>query len=179
MVRIALGTSRFWVRDGFRLRAATEDDGELLMLVETTASVVGCSGCGTRARSKGRRRTKVRDLPVGGRPTVLVWSKRMWRCPEAACDVGSWSETSPHIRPRAVLSERARSEAARRVGEDGVSVSAVARGLGVGWSRVMDEHRWRSRPDRWATGFVDLEWGRLLDSCSGPFRGCCQGFPSL
>ena len=32
--------------DGFRLRAATEDDGELLMLAETTASVVGCSGCG-------------------------------------------------------------------------------------------------------------------------------------
>ena len=57
---------------GFRLLGATEDDGELLMLVETTASVVGCSGCGTRARSKGRRRTRVWDLPVGGRPTVLV-----------------------------------------------------------------------------------------------------------
>ena len=81
--------------DGFGLLAATEDDGELLMLVETDADVVGCSGCGTRARSKGRRRTKVRDLPVGGRPTVLVWSKRVWRCPEAACEVGSWSETSP------------------------------------------------------------------------------------
>ena len=94
--------------DGFRLRAATEDDGELLMLVETTGSVMGCSGCGTRARSKGRRRTKVRDLPVGGRPVVLVWSKRVWRCPEGACEIGSWSETSPHIRPRAVLSEWAR-----------------------------------------------------------------------
>ena len=92
--------------DGFRLRAATEDDGELLMLVETTASVVGCWGCGTRARSKGRRRTRVRDLLVGGRPVVLVWSKRVWRCAESACEVGSWSETSPHVRPRRVLSER-------------------------------------------------------------------------
>ena len=81
--------------DGFGLRAATEDDGELLMLVETTAAVVGCSGCGTRARSSGRRRTKVRDLPVGGRPTVLVWCMGVWRCAEAACEVGSWSETSP------------------------------------------------------------------------------------
>ena len=187
--------------DGFRLRAATEDDGELLMLVETTASVVGCSGCGTRARSKGRRRTKVRDLRVGGRPTVLVWSKRVWRCPEAGCDVGSWSETSPLIRPRAVLSERARQEAARRVGEDGVSVAAVARGLGVGWSTVMDavrdfgeplveelgslsgvrslgmdEHRWRSRPDRWATGFVDLEWGRLLEVVQGRSGAAARGF---
>ena len=72
---------------------------------------------------------------------MLVWSKRVWRCPEQGCDVGSWSETSPHIRPRAVLSERARSEAARRVGEDGVSVAAVARGLGVGWSTVIDAVR--------------------------------------
>ena len=70
--------------DGFRLLAATEDDGELLMLVETTGSVVCCSGCGTRARSKGRRRTRVRGLPVGGRPTVLVWSKRVWRRVEGA-----------------------------------------------------------------------------------------------
>ena len=40
-----------------------------------------------------------------------------------------------------MLSERARREAARRVGEDGVSVAAVARGLGVGWSTVMDAVR--------------------------------------
>ena len=188
--------------DGFRLLGATDDDGELLMLVETTATVVGRAGCGTRARSKGRRRTKVRDLPVGGRPAVLVWSKRVWRCPEAACEVGSWSETSPVIRPRAVLSERARREAVRGVGEDGVSVAAVARSLGVGWSTVMeavrqfgeplvaeqlgslsgvrslgmDEHRWRSRPDRWATGFVDLETGRLLEVVQGRSGAAARGF---
>ena len=120
--------------DGFGLLSATDDDGELLMLVETTASVVGCSVCGTRARWRGRRRTKVRDLAVGGRPAV-------WRCPEAACEVGSWSETSPLIRPRAVLAERARREAVRRVGEDGTSVAAVARSLGVGWSTVMEAVR--------------------------------------
>ena len=188
--------------DGFRLLAATEDEGELLMLVETDADVVGCSGCGTRARSKGRRRTKVRDLPVGGRPTVLVWSKRVWRCAEAACEVGSWSETSPHIRPRAVLAERARRDAARRVGEDGTSVAAVARRLGVGWSTIMDavrefgepmveeqlgslagvrslgmdEHRWRSRPDKWATGFCDLETGRLIEVVQGRSGAAARGF---
>ncbi|MCY4369578.1 MAG: hypothetical protein OXF41_09220 [bacterium] len=139
---------------------------------------------------------------MGGRPTVLVWCMGVWRCAEAACDVGSWSETSPHIRPRAVLSERARREAARRVGEDRVSVAAVARGLGVGWSTVMDavrefgeplveeqlgslagvrslgmdEHRWRSRPDRWATGFVDLESGRLLEVVQGRSGAAAKGF---
>ena len=47
---------------------------------------------------------------------------------------GSWTETSPLIRPRAVLSDRSRREVARRVGEDGVSVAAVARSLAVDWS---------------------------------------------
>ena len=89
--------------DGFRLVAVTEADGELLMGVETDASWVACSACGTRAKSKGRRKTMVRDLPVGGRPVVLVWYKRRWRCPEADCGVKSWTETNPQICPRAVL----------------------------------------------------------------------------
>ena len=185
--------------DGFRLRTATEDDGELLMLVETTASVVGCSGCGTRARSKGRRRTKVRDLPVGGRPTVLVWSKRVWRCPLQGCDVGSWSETSPHIRPRAVLSERARREAARWVGEDGVSVAGgwLVDGDGSGkgvrgttgrrtagvFGRCAVSGYGRA-PVEVASGSVGnrirgSRVGPAARSGSGTFRGCCQGFPSL
>ena len=188
--------------DGFRLVAATEADGELLMGVETDASWVACSVCGTRAKSKGRRKTMVRDLPVGGRPVVLVWFKRRWRCPEADCGVKSWTETSPQIRPRAVLSERARREAARRVGEDGRSVAAVAREFGVGWSTVMDavrrfgeplveaqlgslrdvaalgmdEHRWRSAPDKWATGFVDLGTGRLLDVVQGRSGAAARRF---
>lgn len=57
---------------------ATEGEGGLLMLVETREGVVGCSGCGTRARSKGRCRTRVRDLPTGGRPdhvgAVVAWT---------------------------------------------------------------------------------------------------------
>jgi transposase len=50
--------------------------GELWLYVETTADVVGCSECGTRATGHGRARTAVRDLPISGRPTVLMWSKR-------------------------------------------------------------------------------------------------------
>ena len=86
--------------EGFVLLAAAEVDGELHQLVETQAAVVGCRGCGTRAVSKGRRRTKVRDLSSGGRPVVVVWAKRIWRCPDADCDVKTWSGgQSPH-RPR-------------------------------------------------------------------------------
>ena len=79
----------------------------------------------------------MRDLPAGGRPVVLVWFKRVWRCPEAACAQRTWSERSEGIRPRAVLTERARAECARRVGQDATDVARVAADLGVGWGTVM------------------------------------------
>ncbi len=59
--------------EGFVLLAAVEVDGELHQLVETEAAVVGRPGCGTRAASKGRRRTRLRDLASGGRAVVVVW----------------------------------------------------------------------------------------------------------
>ena len=67
--------------DGFAVLATAEVDGELELLVETTAGLVGCPGCGAVARSKDRRPTWVRDLPLAGRPVVLCWWKRIWCCP--------------------------------------------------------------------------------------------------
>ena len=99
---------------GFRLLAAVEVDGELHQLVETTDAVVGCSGCGTRAVSNDVR---ICDLLSGGRPVVLVWSKRIWRCPDPNCGVGSWGERADAIAPRASMTERARAEPCRQVGE--------------------------------------------------------------
>jgi transposase len=51
--------------------------------------------------------------------------------------VATWTETSPAIAPRASLTERARAEACRRVGQDGHSVAQVATAFGVSWSTVM------------------------------------------
>jgi transposase len=178
--------------DGFRLLAATRHGHELVLLVETTTDRDVCRSCGVRAGSKGRARTTVRDVPIGGRPTVLVWKKRIWRCEQPECDAGSWRETTSAIRPRAVLTERARAWAVRQVGRDALSVAQVARELGVGWHTIMgavvelgeqlladddrlervvalglDEHNflrgsYRS-PTSWVTSFVDLDAGRLLD----------------
>jgi transposase len=135
---------------------------------------------------------RVRDLPIGGQPVVLAWRKRIWRCREETCEVGTWTERMAAIRPRAVLTERARAEACRRVGKDAHAVAAVARDLGVGWATIMravadhgtplvedptrlqpvaalglDETSFlkatRVAPTRWVTGLVDLERGRLLD----------------
>lgn len=181
---------------GFRLLVAAEIDGELHQLVETTATVVGCPACGTRALSKGRRKVRVRDLPAGGRRVVVVWWKRIWRCPDPDCEVASWSEQSEAIAPRASMTERARAEACRQVGEQNRSVACVARDFGVGWSTIMAAVEDYGRPrvddsrrlvgvralgldevaflraNAWrhtvfATNFVDLVRGRLLDVAPG------------
>lgn len=182
--------------DGFVVRAAAVVGGELHQLIETAQGVVGCASCGVAARPHGRREVRVRDLPSGGRPVVLVWSKRVWRCEDPDCSVRTWTETNAAIAPRASLSERARRDACRRVGRDGHSVAQVARDLGVGWSTVMGAVRDYGQPlvedpDRigevaalgmdetsflagnqfhhtlYITGFVDLSRHRLLDVVPG------------
>ena len=108
--------------DGFVVCAQVHDGEQWWLAVETTVDVVGCEACGTRAVGHGRRVVKVRDLAIAGEPVTLVWAKRIWRCAEPDCVVKTWSEPSEEIAPRAVLSERARAEIARRVGPGEESV---------------------------------------------------------
>src|ERR671932_1609906 len=130
----------------FVVGAQADADGEVWLSVETTAAVAACDGCGTRAVGHGRRAVTVRDLPAGDRPVVLVWRKRIWRCPDADCGVKTWSEETDGIAPRAVLTERAREETCRRVGAEGQSVAQVARSFGVGWHTAMAAVRDHGRP---------------------------------
>jgi transposase len=181
---------------GFVVGAQLEVDGELWLYAETTAELVGCPECGTRAVGHGRRPVKVRDLPMAGRPVVLVWAKRLWRCPDPDCEVGTWTEQHEAIAPRAGLSERARAEMCRRVGAEEDSVAEVARAFGVGWHTAMAAVRDHGRPlvdhparlsgvtavgldetkflsataahrTEYVTGFVDLDRARLLDVVPG------------
>ena len=180
----------------FVVGAQAEVDGEVWLVVETTAGVVGCNACGSRAVGHGRRALRVRDLPAGDRPVVLVWRKRIWRCPEADCDVGTWTEETDAIPPRAVLTDRAREEICRRVGAKGHSLAQVARAFGVGWhtamAAVVDHGRPRvdhlsrlrrpsaigvdetsflaanaTHPTLLVSGFVDLDRHRLIDVVPG------------
>ena len=191
--------------DGLEVVSAEWVGGEWQLAVQTTARMVGCAGCGVRATPHGRRVVRVRDLPIGGRPVVLCWRKRIWRCGDPACSVRTWTERVAAIRPRAVLTERARAEACRRVGKDAHAVAAVARDLGVGWATVMravwdhggvlvedparldgvaalglDETSFlkatRLAPTRYVTGLVDLERGRLLDVVADRNRAAVDGW---
>lgn len=58
--------------DGFVVLAATESTDELVVTVETTAFIVDCTRCGTRAEAH-RMRVDIRDLSCFGRPARLVW----------------------------------------------------------------------------------------------------------
>jgi hypothetical protein len=119
--------------DGVRALEACEVDGEVELTVETTTERDWCRSCGVRAHSKGRPVVVVRDVDAFGRRARLRWRKRRWRCPERACPNKTWSEVHEAIAPRAMLADRARRVACRRVGRDGASVAQVAREYAVGW----------------------------------------------
>jgi len=180
--------------EGFVVLSQTAGDGELWVLVETTADVAGCPSCGVRATGHGRNTAQVRDLPAGGRPVRLCWRKRRWLCCDPDCAARTFTEQTSLV--EGSLSRRAAKEICRRVGRDGASVAQVAREFGVTWSTTMgcvrrhgeplvnDEHRLdgvvalgldehkmlAARKDRYAlfvTSMVDLAEGRLLDVVRG------------
>jgi len=96
--------------DGFVVLAAADAGGELELLVQTSADLVGCPECGAVARAKDRRPVWVRDLPAAGRPVVICWVKRVWSCPQSLCETRTWTEQHGAIAPRACLTERAHRE---------------------------------------------------------------------
>jgi transposase len=124
--------------DEFRVLEVHETPDELVVTVETTASIAWCTTCGARAEAHDRMPIEVRDLPCFGRPARLVWRKRRWRCREHACDAKTWTERSEHFDAQRVITRRAGREACRQVGELARPVSTVADEFGVCWWTVMN-----------------------------------------
>ena len=182
--------------DGFRVLAVHEMTDELVVAIETTATVAWCVVCGVRAQVHDRMLVEVRDLACFGRPARLVWRKRRWRCREDACTARTWTERSEHFDAQRVITRRAGVEACRQVGELARPVSKVADEFGVCWSTVMNavvEHGTPlvDDPDRvgrvrqlgidetsflkatrthaivYATGLVDLQRHVVIDMVKG------------
>lgn len=181
---------------GFRVLGVTETADEVVVRVETTATMTGCAACGVRAEVHDRVEVAVRDLPCFGRPARLVWRKRRWRCRESRCEAKTWTETSGDFDAQAVLTRRAGAEACRQVGELARPVTKVAEEFGVCWWTVMNavvEHGTplvddpgrvgpvdqlgvdetsflranRHHHTVYATGLVDLERSTLIDMVEG------------
>src|SRR5947209_8411508 len=89
---------------GFVVTACEEGDLGLEVHVETTAPAGVCPDChGIALVPKERPVVVVRDLPIHGQPSYLVWRKRRYACPDCA---RSFTESSPEIPRRARVTRR-------------------------------------------------------------------------
>jgi transposase len=190
------GSSLWFGAAGFEVLDIADDGVELVIEVETTAVIVGCSGCGTRAVPKDRRWVTLRDAPAGRRCVRVRWRKRIWRCPEPDCEVNTWTEQAELADPRRVLTTGAAEWATDRVEALEGTPASIARGFGLSWSTVwsaverigggrvqtpteigpaemvgFDETVMspasRRRRRRFVTAVVDVGSGRLLDVFEG------------
>ena len=124
--------------DGVHVLDVAWQNGRLRLTVETDATVAGCPGCGVIATGHGRRSRTLHDIPAFGAPVELTWLARRWRCPEPACEVGSFTEAHDLAAPRAKLTGRAAWWAISLIQRDTASVEAAARRLGVDWHTLWD-----------------------------------------
>ncbi len=177
-------TDRIFDVEGRHVLAASVVDNQLVLDVETEQTLAGCRSCGVVAVGHGRRVHRVHDVPCFGRPVLIRWCKRVWRCADPACPAGTFSEEHPYARRRAKLTARAVAWATDALSHDDTTVSALARHLGVDWHTAwaaikteattrtgrpertagvktlgVDEHIWRpsmKRRERAVTIMVDL-----------------------
>jgi len=192
------GTALWLGACGFVVRDVSQDGDELVVAIETANDApVGCASCGTGARAKDRRRVRLRDAPMGGRSVVLEWYKRVWSCPEPACETRTWTEQRPDVAgARRVLSVRAARWICDRVAAVEGTPASCARTLGVSWSTAwaaVIEHgtpliddaarvgetamvgfdetvmqpAHRRRRRRFVTAVVDVTTGQMIDVFEG------------
>ena len=121
---------------GFRVLSIDDSQLDVVVSIETTADRVGCIGCGVIARAKDRRWVTSRDAPSADRPVTVRWRKRVWCCPDAACEVNSWTEQrrwrsrvgcSPNVSPcgRPIGSRRSKRRRGRWLESSGDMADGV------------------------------------------------------
>src|SRR5256885_16482206 len=78
---------------GLIVTSVAERGDELDLEVELVAAGGCCPGCGQgRCEVKERPLVRVRDLPIAGRRTFLVWRKRRFRCRVCVHTFTEWAE---------------------------------------------------------------------------------------
>jgi transposase len=116
--------SRLVGLDGMAVRAVREVGDQLDLEVELIARAGCCPTCGRGSLTvKDRPVVRVRDLPMAGRPTLLVWRKRRYRC--EGCG-RTFTETHPELPPRQRVTVRFRRRLLERV-RGGAAHAEVAR----------------------------------------------------
>jgi transposase len=182
--------SRLVGLDGMAVRSVCEVGDHLDLEVELVARAGCCPGCGRASlQVKDRPVVRVRDLPLAGRPTYLLWRKRRYLCEACGC---TFTETHPELparqrvtaRFRRRLLERVRgggahAEVAReehtsryqvaRAFRDGREELRTARAVGPPRRLSLDEaHHCRGR--ELATVVSDLDRRRVVEVLDGRSR---------
>jgi transposase len=105
--------SRLVGLQGIEVIGVWEVGGQLDLEVELAARAGCCPGCGRGSLEvKERPRVRVRDLPIGGRRTELVWRKRRFVC-RSCCR--TFTEQHPELPPRQRVTRRFREWLLERV----------------------------------------------------------------
>src|SRR4051794_8021298 len=116
--------SRLVELDGLVVTEVQRAGEQLDLQVELLARAGGCPHCGgSELRVKERPSVRVRDLPIAGRVTRLVWRKRRYRCSDCA---RTFTETHDQLPARQRVTERFRARLAERV-VGGAAHAEVAR----------------------------------------------------
>lgn len=104
-------TSLLFDLAGFRVVSCEENDmGGRRVVVMQVADEHACPRCGVLVGGKpyDLRESRVKDLPMGSRPLLVVWRKRRYRCGERRCPQQIFTERSVQIPPRHRLTVRLR-----------------------------------------------------------------------
>jgi transposase len=105
--------SRLVGLEGFEVKGVIEEGGRLDLEVELAAGAGCCPDCGRSSLEvKERPRVRVRDLPIAGRVTHLVWRKRRFRC--EGCG-RTFTESHPELPARQRVTRRFRDHLFERV----------------------------------------------------------------
>jgi hypothetical protein len=109
--------------EGFRVLDVAEGPDELVVTVESTAKVVGCSGCGVRAKAQDH-------MPTTSAISIASIARHGWCGSDADCDAKTWTEHSEHVDAQAVLTRRAGAERVPPGGRGGpAGVEGGGRGI--------------------------------------------------
>src|SRR3954468_17323029 len=99
--------------DGLVVTAVQGTGQQLDLQIELLARADRCPHCGaSEVQVKERPLVRVRDLPIAGRVTRLVWRKRRYRCSDCA---RTFTETHDQLPARQRVTERFRARVAERV----------------------------------------------------------------
>lgn len=84
-----------------RVLGVGEDEEGLIVEAETRLDFDGvrCPGCNASVVVEGTDQVEQSRPDTFGRPTVLVWVLRRFRCEEGTCPVGTFVEEVPPLRP--------------------------------------------------------------------------------